>query len=260
MSEGYEVLQKIGAQKIHENTHISLSHVQAFLNEGFDDMTKIQFLGFISILEREYGIELDELKEKALIHFEEIAKEKNAEVKVFVSPKRKRNLTSIYIGIVVVIFITFIFMSINSSETEVAEVIKVDNTVIETAKSTISTDIVELNSSTTEIDTFNQGTIKDPQADSAIVSFTIIPKVKVWLGYVDLDTHKKYQRTFKDEFSLDPKKDWILAFGHGHVDIEINGIVKKYKLRRNVRFSYINGELKEISLKEFKDLNKGSKW
>ena len=80
------------------------------------------------------------------------------------------------------------------------------------------------------------------------------------MGYVDLDTHKKYQKTFKDEFDLDPTKDWLLAFGHGHINIEIDGVIKKYKIRKNVRFSYIDGKLEEISLEEFKRLNKGSRW
>ena len=82
----------------------------------------------------------------------------------------------------------------------------------------------------------------------------------MWLGYVDLATYKKGQKIFSDEFSLDPSKDWILAFGHGRINIEINGIIKKFENPKNIRFSYIDGELKEISLEEFKGLNKGRRW
>lgn len=52
VNEGFEKLGTIGAQKINEKTHISKYHVQALLHNNFDDMTKIQFLGFVSILER----------------------------------------------------------------------------------------------------------------------------------------------------------------------------------------------------------------
>ena len=101
---------------------------------------------------------------------------------------------------------------------------------------------------------------KPEEKNVAVTSFTIKPKIKVWLGYVDLNTHKKYQKTFEDEFSLDPSKDWLLAFGHGHVNILINGVKKEYKIKKNVRFFYKDGELKEISLEEFKELNKGDRW
>jgi hypothetical protein len=93
-----------------------------------------------------------------------------------------------------------------------------------------------------------------------ISSFKIIPINKVWLGYIDLSTYKKYQKTFIDEFSLDPSKDWLLVFGHGNITIEVNGIIKKFANKKGIRFSYINGELKEITLKEFKSLNRGNRW
>ena len=37
-------------------------------------------------------------------------------------------------------------------------------------------------------------------------------------------------------------------------------IIKKFKIRKNVRFLYENGELKQIDLKEFRELNKGARW
>lgn len=267
MNEGYETLKKIGVQKIHEQTHISSVHIEALLNDGFDDMTKIQFLGFISILEREYGVNLDDLKDKALLHFSQNSENSNEKAKVFLSANKKRNLTPIYITIAVIIFAVFIYMSVDSSNTEVCEVEKVDNSVIESAKNNIVADekevaVIELNNSIPEINTtiIEEESIKDPQADNKITSFKIKPTIKVWLGYVDLKNHKKYQKTFEDELELDPSKNWLLAFGHGHIDIEINGIVKKYTIKKNVRFSYIDGELKDINLEEFKSLNKGSRW
>ena len=259
MSEEFDKLKSIGAQKIHENTHISRAHITALLNDGFEDMTKIQFLGFISILEREYNVNLDDLKDRALAYFLEQEKEIQEENKVFLTPKKKNNLTPIYLTLLIIVFSTFIYVSIDSSKTDEQDIIEVDNTIIESAKNTISTNIDEVNTTVTNMQEL-ETSIKDPQADNEIVSFKIIPKVKVWLGYVNLKTHRKYQKTFQDEFDLDPSKDWLLAFGHGHLNIEINGIVKKYKIRKNVRFSYIDGELKEINLKEFKELNKGARW
>ena len=264
MSEHFDRLKHVGAQKIHENTHISRLHVEAILQEDFKGMSKIQLFGFISILEREYGLKLDSLKDSAIKYFQKV-EEENAEseeeVKVFLAPKRKRNLTPIYLLVVVVIFTSIMFMSMSGPSSK-EEIAPIDNSAIENAKSNIepildtTVDIIDDKNVTTEVEEVKPVIVEREE----ITSFKILPKVKVWLGYVNLDTHKKYQRTFKDEFDLDPTKNWILAFGHGHINIEINGIIKKYKIKKNVRFSYINGSLQEIDLKEFKRLNKGSRW
>ena len=260
MSEHFDKLKSIGAQKIHENTHISRLHVEGILEEDFTKMTKIQLLGFISILEREYGLNLDILKNSAIKYFQNLEDEHaddDVEVKVFLAPKRKRNLTPIYLLVVAVIFISIMFVSMSGSSSK-EEVAPIDNRVIESAKSNIEP-IIETpidENITVKVEEVKPKVIEKEE----ITSFKIIPKVKVWLGYVDLNSHKKYQRTFKDEFDLDPSKDWILAFGHGHLKIEINGVIKKYKIKKNVRFSYIGGDLEEISLEEFKRLNKGSRW
>ena len=51
MNEGFDKLKSIGAQKIHEATHIARAQIQALLHERSEDMNKSQFIGFISILE-----------------------------------------------------------------------------------------------------------------------------------------------------------------------------------------------------------------
>jgi len=264
MSEYFDKLKRIGAQKIHENTHISRLHVESILEEDFTKMTKIQLLGFISILEREYGLDLEALKNSAIKYFQDIQEEEGEkDIKIFLVPKRRRNLTPIYLVVVFMIFISIVFVSIRVSSSN-EKVSPIDNRVIQSAKSNIEPIIepkVDENITVPEV-------IQEPEpepianidANKEITSFKILPKVKVWLGYVDLGTHKKYQKTFKDEFDLDPSKDWLLAFGHGRLQIEINGVVKKYKNKKNVRFSYIDGKLEEISLEEFKRLNKGSRW
>ena len=61
MSEGFEKLKKIGAQKIYEKTHIARANVEYILSKSFDKLPKVQFRGFISILERDYGLDLQDV-------------------------------------------------------------------------------------------------------------------------------------------------------------------------------------------------------
>lgn len=65
MSSDLEKLKEIGAQKIFEQTHITKEHIQAILHKSFEGLTKVQFQGFVSILEREYQVDLKDLKSDA---------------------------------------------------------------------------------------------------------------------------------------------------------------------------------------------------
>ena len=292
MNEGCKKLQDIGVQKIHETTHITRVHIQAILDENFASLSSVQFLGFVSILEKEYCIDLTELKNNGLAYFEEntpeVKEEKSRDF--FVKPKRKRKLTIFFIIIGLLIFLTFAYLNTVSTNSEILKDIEVDNSAIENAKNNLSTVEEDTNSSTVKEVDENSSVIKTDTNSSAvkvdanssnasvkkeesglkeikeskeieeISSFKIIPINKVWLGYIDLSTYKKYQKTFIDEFDLDPAKDWLLVFGHGNITIEVNGIIKKFANKKGIRFSYINGELKEITLKEFKSLNRGNRW
>ena len=265
MIDDFDKLRALGAQKIHEATHISRSHVQSVLHGDFDGMTKIQLLGFISIFEREYHMDLSGLRQRALDYFDDTENDPTIASKqthVFQNPKNKTKLSIIYLSIAIAIFVAFMLVDTDSTKEEDKHVITIDNSAIESAKSNIITTKEELveNNVTQAVTPIKQEVeVKEEKSDD-VVSFKIIPKVKVWLGYVDLSTHKKYQKTFEKELVLDPLKNWLLAFGHGHIDVEINGVVKKYTIKKNVRFSYIDGELKEVGLEEFKRLNKGSRW
>ena len=268
MSKGFDKLKEIGAQKIHEATHISRESIQAILHENFEDMTRVQLLGFISIFEREYSLDLSDLRNIAISYFEasDLESKNHDHLKIFLTPTKKRNLTPIYIAITVVIFVIFALINMKSLNKELSNPLDIDNSAIDSAKSSIALSIDDKNNSVVEqkVEVIEAVEVKQEQKPDNfkgdIVSLKIIPNTKVWLGYIDLSTYKKYQTTFSDEFDLDPTKDLLLVLGHGHINIEINGIVKKYKNPKTVRFLYKGSELKELTFEEFKELNRGTVW
>ena len=87
-----------------------------------------------------------------------------------------------------------------------------------------------------------------------------MPKTKVWMGYIDIKENKKYQKLFEGEFSVNPEKDWLLLFGHGYLDIDVNGKVEEFRTAQNLRFKYVDGQLTKITISEFKKINKDSQW
>ncbi|EQB39578.1 hypothetical protein M947_06185 [Sulfurimonas hongkongensis] len=271
MSDGLKRLREIGAQKIHEQTHIARHHVQALLHEAFEDMTKIQMQGFISILQREYDVDLSEFKAKVdEYYFLNAPEEDDSETRFFVSPTRKKKYTFVYVLIAIAIFAVAIFFTLDkiAQSSEKTDNHSIDNSAIKNAQQSMlksdkletlsEEEIEDENATITEIE--EEEKIAEAEVTEVIKSFKILPKVELWIGYIDLSNHKKYQKLFKGELELNPNKDWLLSLGHGNVNIEIDGVVKEFNDRSNLRLLYKDSKLSKISFTEFKELNRGQKW
>jgi hypothetical protein len=270
MSDPIQKLKSIGAQKIYEDTHIALVYVKSVINENFDGLNRVQFVGFVSILEREYDLDLSALKAKGLIFFDaQEPNDKNSKG-VFVVPKRKQKMTYIYIAIVAIIFL-IVAIGTNMQETKTVKTEeKLDNKAIETAQKTIQPVVVKKEELKPDLNVTEKPLVKEPETPApkkeevkkvtVAKSFKIIPSTKVWVGYIQQDKRIKKQKVTARAFLLDPQKAWLLSFGHGNIKIEIDGKVKKYNSPDSVRFLYENGELKQLSIQEFKKLNKGRLW
>jgi len=286
MNEALEKLKDIGAQKIYEDTHIPVEHVQSILYESFEGLNKLQFLGFVSIMEREYGEDLSIVREKGIIYFNEM-ESSNDLVKneaIYKAPSNKKNLTIIYIVLAIIIFVVAIIYTMDTASNTLQNITAAQNNeTIESVKEQIIketnlTDVEEKNetqlsfieeqNSSAEAKKVEKAKIVAPatvemkEVPKATVAHTlkIVPKTRVWLGYIDVKTNKKYQKTFKGSLKLDPKKEWLLYFGHGYVTIVINGKKVKYSDKNPLRLHYKNGKVSKISINEFKRLNRGSKW
>ncbi|WP_294960708.1 hypothetical protein [Sulfurimonas sp.] len=277
MSDGLSKLRGIGAQKIHELTHIARHHVQAVLHETFDDMNKIQFLGFISILEREYGADLSDLKAKGQEFYAGESPKLEPDTKVFVSSKKKKSYTLIYILVVVIIFAVAVSFTLDltSAASTKAKTHTIDNSAIENAKDSMSQNAIIEDEKTTIED--NNTTIPvvikvktepepelipevEPEVIQTVKSFKLMPRSELWVGYIDLSNYKKYQKLFKGELDIDPNKNWILTLGHGYLKVEIDGEITEFRDKKNIRLLYKDSKLSRITFSEFKELNKGSKW
>ncbi|MFT5660312.1 MAG: membrane-bound lytic murein transglycosylase F [Sulfurimonas sp.] len=92
------------------------------------------------------------------------------------------------------------------------------------------------------------------------VGLTLLPKNKVWIGYIDMKTKKKYQTIATEDLEIDPNKDWLLLFGGGNITLEVNHEIQKFSSKNNMRFKYEDGKLIKIGIEEFKNLNNGNKW
>ncbi|MCK9491272.1 MAG: hypothetical protein M0Q24_04220 [Sulfurimonas sp.] len=274
MSDGLNKLKEIGAQKIHEKTHIARHHVQALLHESFEDMTKIQMQGFISILQREYGVDLSDFKAKVDEYYLlNTPEEDDSETRFFVSPTRKKKYTFVYVLIAVAIFVVAMFFTLENLalSSEKTDNHSIDNSAIQNAQQSMSKseelevitkeDAEDDNATVAEVeDTKEKEKIVESEVVEVVKSFKIKPNSELWIGYIDLSNYKKYQKLFSGELELDPNKEWLFSLGHGYVSIEINGEVREFTDRSNLRLHYKDSNISKINFAKFKELNRGQKW
>jgi len=269
MSNDYEKLKAIGAQKIHEETHISRLHVQAILDKTYDDMAKIQFSGFISILEREYYLDLVELREEGLVHFNGLDDINTDNLNIVFKPKKEKSSSSSYYMIVgICIFVAVIYFSLSDSSQKNEKPEHIDESLIKSAQANIQAikekpevqeQIIKIKKVITEKE--NNAT-KEKEATQVVKvkSFSIQPREALWLGYKDLDTGKSYQITTSEMLQLDANKTWLLTSGHGHINIIIDGVATKYSKTYTMRFLYKDGVIKKLNYKKYQELDAGGRW
>ena len=151
--ENFEQLQELGSKKIVAATHIPLAHLEMILNREFDQFKKPQFFGFVSILEREYKIDLSGLKQEFLFARaeEEISQEDNFDLvesssKVLKTGKglleNSKVLYGAGAGVAALLIIVLISMIDFSSSNE--QKIEINNTAIDKAKKNLNIEPVHV--------------------------------------------------------------------------------------------------------------------
>lgn len=273
MSEGFEKLKLIGVQRIHQDTHITREYITAVLNSDFEALNKVQFLGFVSIFEREYNLDLADLKAEGLEHFQELPSEDKSQSGVFVVAKSNKKSTLPLVFIALIIMLTAAFFGLDfSSQKDSVEVQNVENEIILDVKKEIDaianeTNTSDLNETITQDENLTTKpdeeleTIVEPEAETvSLGEFSIIPKSKVWLGYIDAKSNLKYQETIRNKFTLKRDKEWLLILGHSYADFNVNGEKVSFSTKGNLYLHYKDGKIEKISANEFKKLNRGRKW
>lgn len=348
---GVEYLIGLGLQKVADKTFIYVDELTNFLNGNFKNINKTKAMGFIQILQREYNIDLSDLKDKYVEYIQENKPEaKYKEPLIMEDVKSEKNTKGFFtmtflalaIGSIVYLVDKYELLDFenptklamattqNSDEMKNAkinldkliqpeekkpEVViaekeesakdevelklsdllddKKDETLLAKEQETLiadtapkkeesvespssnsdELDLSQLNSDLQEKEPAKTAqesiVIEDDANESEVTTDVAIsneiyltPSSKVWMGTIDLETLKKkdFLAQAGKRVDLDDSKDQLLMIGHKFVKFYFNGKPVVFKSKGPIRFSYINGELKEIKRKEFNTLCKGRQW
>ncbi len=268
----FEDLQELGCSSIHESTHIARSKIDQILSKSFGDMNRVQFMGFISILEREYHINLDELRaefDEYLDFHPDITITKKSVILQAQSNSKKWWAIGILVVIVVLIVIAGKTQSsLGSSPQE--EVLQLNSASVEVVEvnNTVAMDVNVSDGNTTEANITNMAIIPDvnqsePTKSSGIdlgKITTITPVNKVWMGMMDVKTGVKTQKVTDQPIKIDTTKETLFIFGHGRLILE--NLDKNITIdeRNTVWFSYEKGKLYQLNHTQFRSKNRGANW
>ena len=261
MSEDFDKLKAIGAQKIYEKTHIARANIELILNKSFDKLPKVQFRGFIAILERDYKVNLQDVLAEFEAHTakdEEIVQYIKIDTKEYGKFDKKLVLSALFITLIVGYFI---ISSLTHTTTDTTTV-ELNNSEIDTAKANLErneTAVTDVNSSDSNATVENNTSITTPSplVAAKTIKLEIIPTKNLWMTYTDMQDFKQTQVTIRENFDLNASKNYLLEMGHGLLKIDLGSEVKEYNEKKKKYFKFENGSLSEITRDEFKALNKG---
>lgn len=274
--KSFEDLQALGANSIHERTHIARAKLEQLLHKSFDELNRVQFMGFVSILEREYGVDLDALRSEFDLYVglhPDIAIAKSSVVLQASSNSRMWWIAGAFVAIVALMIIGWMMqgeLSVSPKE-EVIALNSATIAVLDTNSSDLNvSDVNGTNdiNSTTEITAIplDQEDNKSVESDNQSRTFnfgnvlSIKPASKVWVGMMDLATREKTQKVTRDPIVIDSTKNWLFIFGHGRLEMVTPSGSTMLKERNTVWFAYENGSLRQLTSEEFKMKNQGSNW
>ncbi len=316
---GIEFLKAQGYKKISAKTFISDIELEHFLNKDFTNINKTRALGFIQILEREYNVNLDELK-IAYLEYQNTNKKPEPETLFTETHIEEKKQWQKYLPLIAFIALlsALAFYMINSTDagkkpnqTDLTTHIEENKSTIKKAQNNIEK--LEQNNTITpptptlendlDLDKIVLDMMKDRNLTSTSISlesidknqtkeikavpveqeipiaktiptaktipikkekpngeFFIIPTQKAWVGIIYLDDFSKKDFLIRSKLPLDSSRDQLIVIGHKHFMIYNKTYSVKFMGKGPVRFIYRDGELMEISKKEFIRSGAGVAW
>ena len=260
-----ELIEKHGIENISKKTKISVLNLQIIENQDYSSINRLKTIGFISIVEREYKISLEELKEKAKKYFSNnkiiVEKEDNKSENIFYKFKK-------YIIIFIVCYITYLIYT-NNNFTFVKEILEnnfnktTNNLEIIMEENSINDTDLNENSNEYEINEkeINEEEVNEEEVniiDEIDNNITIISNQKtIEVTFLNLSSKEEInQKIIKDsQFIFNSKnEDWIMKVNQGYFKIIKNSDVFENSEKNPIFFFLKQDIFKEISEEKFNEL------
>ncbi|MDD2781191.1 hypothetical protein [Sulfuricurvum sp.] len=256
----FEDLQALGTEKIHERTHISRDKVELVMTKSYGEIGRVQFMGYLSILEREYEIDLNDLRHEYTEFCKTHAMLMPQKESVILQSVSNSKPKWIVVGVILIVLVMVAgyFLQGKMSAMPQEEVMELTTSSVEVADEINITENNQTNivtAGTTEMNVTEAASV-----NASGKELTIRPIYKVWYGMINMATGERVQNITAEPIIVDTSKNWLIFLGHGRIEIDSSSEKTVLKEKETVRFLFENGILKQITKDEFITRNGGKNW
>ncbi len=264
MDNNFEILKNIDNDELYNKTYISIDNLQAIKSKDFKSFTRFKLMGFIDILSKRLNLDLSLFREEATHYFdslEPVVVENEVKPKQSNIPIEKKTLLFGLMGLGAIVLAGLIYSVVIQEPAQDLTEVKVSppSTVVVDPTSVVveEKNITDEQNSTTQQQETNT---KEAVASKSGDIIKIVPKKKVWIGIINLETKEKKDYTTADELVIDKSINQIIVVNGTYLSLMVGSEEKIYDYDGRVRFMVKDGKIEEISYTYFKELNDGKAW
>ena len=260
-----EKLQQIGIKKINQETRISVGVLENILEKRFDKIQRVWVVGFLPILERQYGVDLswwlEEYDAYYLAHQDEeqtnVYRIKELELdtqrqkydhfqSLFQRFSLKKALISIGILLLLVLMVfVYKFFSDSESGSVGYSVVEEHGMDADGNKSDIYS---QLGVNANEKEPEPLPPLPMPKDGEVMIT----PKGDLWFQVLNPKTQDKQDKTIKDTLIMPiPEDGTLIIFGHKGFSLTYKDGSKEYDGGGPIRFIVENGRLRYIKYSDY---------
>lgn len=260
-----EKLQQIGIKKINQETRISVGVLENILEKRFDKIQRVWVVGFLPILERQYGVDLswwlEEYDAYYLAHQDEqqanVYRIKELELdtqqqkydhfqSLFQRFSLKKALISIGVLLLLVLMVfVYKFFSDSESGSVGYSVVEEHGMDADGNKSDIYS---QLGVNANEKEPEPLPPLPMPKDGEVMIT----PKGDLWFQILNPNTQDKQDKTIKDTLIMPiPEEGTLIIFGHKGFSLTYKDGSKEYDGGGPIRFIVENGRLRYIKYSDY---------
>lgn len=278
-----EKLKAIGADKIREATRLDLGKIEDILEKRFEKIAPVRAKGFVSMLEKEFSLDLSSWLEEYHQFYNQKNKQEGDQARGDLPCRshQEKNNFFFWITCTGLFVLGSGFLYWISSQAKIKEIIKMDRQDVQIENSQIQPQ----ETTTQEIAVSQEVSSEEDQSERNIVSqvplkeldeygesvFSEIPydeenilfitaNTPLWVGIINLDTKKRVAK-IKEEFDIPLDKQLLISIARGGFSASLDDEDRFFNTYKPIYFIHtIKGGLKQISKEEFMLLNGGVEW
>jgi len=254
-----EILEKNSTQDISKKTMISEANIDLLVAEDFSLLPKIKTMGFISILERDYNIDLSQLRKNALSYYDNRTdlEESSYITSSQINEKKGRSKLFPLIILGLLAYASWYFFTQFDKKTLSTLLPFIEDKTKTTEKqvtkeftppSEAISSVAQSKKSNVEtsINTVNVHTSINNQ------KILLIPEKKLWFGLIDMENGQREHFSITQKYEIDvTKKSWLLVTSPANFSLINHNETQEYNDARSHYFKVSKAGVEALTRDEY---------